>query len=134
MTLAQTPPCLLAFKKVLDDARSLSCSSVEEQHAKNLLEDVRAALRSFHGVQESDGLLYLRVLAKELYELTIVWANRISCKQLVDLKLLSCRLQEYACVSAVCVTLNSAWQTFFLALLKADMLLWRVAMAGSFER
>ena len=99
MTPAQTPPCLLAFKRVLDEASSLSCSSLEEQHACTLLENVRGALRSFHGVQEQDGLLFLRVLAKELYELTIAWAKKVSCKQVVDLKLLSCRLQEYSLVS-----------------------------------
>lgn len=62
-----------------------------------LLEDVRTCLRDFHGIDEEDGLIYLRCLAKSLYDLTIAWA-KVSCKQVVDLKLLSCRLQEYSLV------------------------------------
>ena len=55
----------------------------------------RAALRDFAGVDTADGFLYLRVLAKTLYDLTCRWGAKLLTKPLCDLKLLSCRIRSY---------------------------------------
>jgi len=59
----------------------------------------RGSLREFGGVEEATHLLALRVHAKELYDLSSRWGNRLQAKECCDLKLLSCRLRKFVLVS-----------------------------------
>jgi len=91
----ETPECLGQFAQVLIAWKGVCINEVSSEHPARLLEEVRGSLREFGGVEEATHLLALRVHAKELYDLSSRWGNRLQAKECCDLKLLSCRLRKF---------------------------------------
>lgn len=57
---------------------------------------MRGALREFAGIlDEAEGLLWLRALAKTMYDLARGWMAKLATRECLDMKLLACRLQKH---------------------------------------